>query len=80
MELELPTQRNCLARLTPQTFGILKPGKATFALGLSNAVSQRPVCKDDKKADMMATELKIKNAVRICVIFVLSAPMAMTSS
>lgn len=34
VECELPSQRNCLAPLAPQTFGMLTPGTIAFALGL----------------------------------------------
>lgn len=34
MEPELPSKRNRLARLIPQTFGMSKQGKITFALAL----------------------------------------------
>ena len=34
MEPELPSRKNCLARLTPQTFGTLKLGNIIFGLGL----------------------------------------------
>lgn len=55
MQSELPSQRNCLARLTPQTFGMFKLGKRTSRLGQSNIVSQRSTCKANRKADILTT-------------------------
>lgn len=34
MDSELPSQRNCLVGLTPQTLGTLKLGKIAFGLDL----------------------------------------------
>lgn len=61
MELELPSQRNCRARLTPQTFGMFNLGKRTSRRGQSNIVSQRSACKANRKADILTTKLKIKD-------------------
>lgn len=64
MELELPCQRNCLECFHSQIFGTLGQGKITFELGLSNLVSQKTICKDNKKAHIYITiGMKIKNTV-----------------
>lgn len=57
MELEMPSQRNSFAS-SHASFGMLKWGKTTFGLGLSYIISQRTVCKDNKKADIMTAGLK----------------------
>ena len=49
------TPEELLCSLMPQIFGMLKQGKITFELGLNNLVSQRSVCKDNKKAVTMIT-------------------------
>lgn len=54
MELELPSLRNCLVPLLPQTFGMLKQGQITLGLGLKqHCVPKKTVCKNNKKADIM---------------------------
>lgn len=53
-----PSRRNCLARLGPQSFGMLKQSKITFGLGLKCSIeSRRTVCKDNRKADVTTTGL-----------------------
>lgn len=42
---------------------MMKHDKMTPALGLSNTVSQRAVCRDNKKADVKTPELKMNNIV-----------------
>lgn len=55
MELELPSQRNCFAFFffLPQIFGILKQGLSNLRPYI------RIVWKDNKKAVIMTTGLKI---------------------
>lgn len=64
MEPELPCQKNCLACLIPQTFGMLKQDKITFRLGLKQPCVPKN-CKDSKKVDMTTRLIiigqKIKN-------------------
>lgn len=50
MEPELPRQRNCLACFHSRISGMLEQGKITFELGPSNLVSQKTICKENKKA------------------------------
>ena len=38
IDLQLPPQRTCLARLTPHPFGMLKPSKITLGWASSNTV------------------------------------------
>lgn len=68
MELELPSQRYCLACMMSQTFGILNHSKIIFEIGLSKLLPQRTVCKDNKTVSIMTTgllttRLKIKNII-----------------
>lgn len=64
MATELPCQRNCLACLMPQIFGVLKQDKITFGLGLKQPCVPKN-CQDNKEADMttrlITTGQKIKN-------------------
>lgn len=60
IELEMPSQRNCLASPTPQTFGMFERGKIIFGLGQSNSVFQTTICKANWKACILTTRLKIK--------------------
>ena len=58
---------------------MLKQGKVTFGLGLSNLTSQKSVCKGDKRADtnaagLMTTGLKIKTLFKINMLY---APLEM---
>ena len=49
MKPELPSQRNCLACLRLQTFGMLKQGQVTFGLGQNHIMSPRTVCRHKRK-------------------------------
>lgn len=57
MDLELPSQRSCLAYLLPQTFGMLKQGKIIFGLSLKQ-YSVLKNYKNNKKAHIITTELR----------------------
>ena len=46
-----------LKRPMSQTFGMFEHGKMTFRLGLSNLVSQKIACQDNKKAVILTTGL-----------------------
>lgn len=66
METTLSCLRNCFACLNPLTF--VKRNKITFGLDLKQPLSQRTVCQNNKKEDivnngLMATRMKIKNIV-----------------
>lgn len=63
MESQSPSQRKCLAHLTPQMFGRFEWGKITFGLGQSNMVFQTTICKANKKADILRTGPNIKDIV-----------------
>lgn len=56
--------KNCLACFHSQIFGTLEQRKITFGLGPSNLVSQKTICKDNKKAHTyITTGLNIKNTI-----------------
>ena len=54
MEPELPSQKNHLTCLPPPTFGTAKQGPINHGRASGNTMSQRTVCKDNKKADNYA--------------------------
>lgn len=53
--LKTATPRSCLARLTPQNFGMSDLGKITYKLSQTNILFQTTVCKADRKADLLTT-------------------------
>lgn len=53
MESQMPSQRNCLAHLTPQIFGMFELGKITFGLDQTNIVFQTSVCKANSKTNIL---------------------------
>lgn len=54
MESEQPSQRNCIAGLTPQTFGMFKLGRMTSAVGLKqHRIPNNCLQRLKKKADIM---------------------------
>lgn len=63
MELELPSQRNCLEHHTPQITGILKQGKITLGLGLTAALYPKLCAKITRQQMLRLPRLKIKNIV-----------------
>lgn len=59
MKLELPSQGNCLASFTSQTFVIVTLGKITIRLDLQQHWISKSACKVPRKADIMTTQLKM---------------------
>lgn len=57
----MPEDLPCMSYAS--SFGRLKRGQNNLWTGPKQPVSQRTVCKDNKKAVMMTIELKIKNTV-----------------
>lgn len=58
MELELPSQGNCLS---PQTFGMLKQGKINFGLGLQQHCVPKNFCKNHQNGKNKKTKKKKDN-------------------
>lgn len=57
MELEPPSQRNCLARRAPQTFGMFELGKNNLWTGPKQHYLTT-VCKADRKANSLTVRTK----------------------
>lgn len=69
MEPELPCQTNRLACFPSQIFGMSEKDKISFGLRLSNLVSQKTICNDDKNAGTMSTGLKVKNCLELTSLY-----------
>ena len=69
MESELPSQRNCFAHLTPQTFGMFglktKQNRTTLNWTKAAASSRQLFCKTNRKADLLTPGLELKTFFRV---------------